>query len=142
MADKITAGTILIREGACLPGSLRFESEPFSNEWRLVRNLDGYGLAQEIREAGWIFVRMAGEFKATAMGFCQQETPWRAVKRALAKLKSQRSNCLEITDVTVEHILGLLYVKVIARPRRIQESPSFSRAESPVVRDRARLVTA
>jgi hypothetical protein len=118
------------------------ESEPLSNGWRVVRNLDGYGLAQKIREAGLIFVRMAGEFKATAMGFDKQETPWRAVKRALAKLKSQRFNCLEITALTVKHPLGLLYVNVNARPRYIQESSSFSRAGNPAVRGRAKLAIA
>jgi hypothetical protein len=44
MADQIKVGTIFIEEGTPLPDSLRFESEPYSNGWRLVRNLDGYGL--------------------------------------------------------------------------------------------------
>jgi len=142
MADKITAGTILIREGACLPDSLRFESEPVSNGWRLIRNLDGYGLTQKIREAGWTFVRMASECKATAMGFDRQKTPWRAVKRSLAKLKSKGFNCLEITEFTLEHFLGLLYVNVNARPRHIQESPSLSWAKDLAARDRAKLAAA
>ena len=142
MVDKIKAGSILIKEGAYLPDSLRFESEPLANGWRLLGNLDGYGLAQKIREAGWIFVRMASEFKATAMGFDRQKTPWRAVKRGLAKLKSKGSNCLEITGLTLEHFLGLLYVNVNARPRHIQESPSLSWAKDLAARDRDKLAAA
>jgi len=142
MADKITAGSILIKEGAYLPKSLRFESEPLSNGWRLLRHLDGYGLDQRTREAGWTFVRMASEFKAKAPGFDKQKTPWRAVKRGLAKLKSKGFNCLEITGLTLEHFLGLLFVNVNARPRHIQESSSLSRAKGLAGWDRAKLAAA
>jgi len=61
MADRISKGTILIEEGTLLPDSLRFESEPYSNGWRIVRNLDGFGLERKIRETGWNFFYMAGE---------------------------------------------------------------------------------
>jgi hypothetical protein len=43
MADKIKTGTILVQEGVLLPDSVRFESEPYSKGWRLVKALDGYG---------------------------------------------------------------------------------------------------
>jgi len=58
---KIKMGTILIEERSVLPDSLRFESEPYSNGWRIVRNLDGFGLERKIRQAGWNFFYMAGE---------------------------------------------------------------------------------
>jgi hypothetical protein len=61
MADKIKMGTILIEERSVLPDSLRFESEPYSNGWRIVRNLGGFGLERKIRQAGWNFFYMAGE---------------------------------------------------------------------------------
>ena len=51
MADKINMGTILIEEGTTLPNSLKFESEPYSNGWRSVKNLNGYGLDR--RSAKW-----------------------------------------------------------------------------------------
>jgi hypothetical protein len=44
MADKIKTGTILIGDGAFLPESLQFESEPYSKDWRLVENLDSRAL--------------------------------------------------------------------------------------------------
>jgi hypothetical protein len=72
MADKITTGSILIEEGTLLPESLRFESEPYSNGWRLVRNLDGYGLERKIRLAGWNFFYMAGEIKASVFVLTQK----------------------------------------------------------------------
>src|SRR2546427_2922604 len=36
MADRIKTGAILIKGGALLPESLRFESEPYLDGWRMV----------------------------------------------------------------------------------------------------------
>ena len=52
MPDTIKTGTILIKDGTFLPDALRFESEPCATGWRLVKNLDGYGLGRKIHEAG------------------------------------------------------------------------------------------
>ena len=49
LADTIKIGTILIAEGALLPASLSLESEPYAYGWRLIKNLDGKGLNQIIR---------------------------------------------------------------------------------------------
>ncbi|PYV40206.1 MAG: hypothetical protein DMG06_20915 [Acidobacteria bacterium] len=91
MTDKIKMGTILIEGGALLPDSLRFESEPYSKGWRLVKNLDGYGLDRKIRQAGWTLFYMAAEMKASVFGFGGEKALRRAVNRVLAKLKSETS---------------------------------------------------
>ncbi len=122
MGEKIKTGTILIKEDALLPESLRFESEPYSNGWRLVKNLDGYGLDRKIREAGWTFFYMAGEVNATAVGFDLEKTTRKAVKKVIANMKSDRLNCLQIAQAAVERFLGLSYVTVSAHPRHVQES--------------------
>jgi hypothetical protein len=121
MGNEIKVGTVLIKEGTRLPGRLRLESEPLLNGWKLVQHLDGHGLSRRIREAGWAFVHMAGEIKAAALGFDEQRTVYRAVRRGFAQRESSRFGCLEITQVTVVRIFGLLYVVVAARPRIIQE---------------------
>ncbi len=124
MVEKIKTGTILIKEGSILPGSLRFESEPYSNGWRSVKDLDGYGLDRKIREAGWTFFYMAGEVNAMVVGFDVEKTTRRAIKRMAAKLKSDKFNfnSLEITQVAAKRFLGLRYVTVSAHQRHIQES--------------------
>ncbi len=144
MADKIQTGAILIQEGALLPESLRFESEPYSNGWRLVKNLDGYGLDRKIREAGWTFFYMAGEIKASVLGFDAEETTRRAIKRMVAKLKSDKFNfnSLEITQVAAKRFLGLPYVSVSAHWRHIQESLVLFHAKRLVEWDRAKLAAA
>jgi len=139
MADKIKTGTILIEEGAILPESLRFKSEPYSKGWRLVENLDSRALDREIREAGWTFFYMAGGVRATAFGSDLEKTARSAVKKVLASMKLDRLNCLEIAQVAVKRFLGLLYVTVSAQPRHIQESMFLFHAKRPVEWDRAKL---
>ena len=129
MLDTIKTGTILIKDGAFLPDALRFESEPCAPGWRLVKNLDGYGLGRKIDEAGWTFFCLAGEIGATVFGFDGQKTVRRAVKRILANLKLEKSNSLEITGVASKRFLGVPYVSVSARSRHIQESMFLSRAK-------------
>ena len=122
MPDTIKTGTILIKDGAFLPDALQFESGPCATGWRLVKDLDGYGLDRKIHEAGWTFFCLASEIKATIFGFDRKKTVRRAVKRILANLKSERFNSFEITRVTSKRFLGVPYVSVSACSRHIQES--------------------
>jgi hypothetical protein len=123
MSDEIRTGTILMEEGALLPDSLRLESEPFSSGWRLVKDVDGNGLAQRIREAGWTFFYMAGEIKANGFGFDARRTTRRAIKRALENLKSEKFSCLEVRQLAVRRFLGLACVSVSAYSRHIRKAP-------------------
>ena len=142
MAETINTGTILIKDGTFLPDALRFESEPCATGWRLVKNLDGYGLGRKIHEAGWTFSWLAGELGATVFGFDGQKTVRRAVKRILANLKSGKFNSLEITRVASKRFLGLPYASVSAHSRHIQENPVRLRAKDHQEWDRAKLKAA
>ncbi len=145
MPDTIKPGTILIKEGALLPETMRFESESCLPGWRLVKDLDGCGLDRKIREAGWTFFRVAGQLGATVFGLDEQKTARRALEQILANLDSAESNSLEIMRVASEastRFLGVRYVTVSAQSRHIQESAPFFRAKDLPVRDRARSMVA
>jgi hypothetical protein len=145
MPDTIKTGTILIKEGTLLPEFLRFESEPCVSGWRLVKNLDGYGLGRKIHEAGWTFSWRAGEIGATVFGLDEQKTLRRAVEQILANLESAESNSLEIIRVASEaskRFLGVRCVTVSAQSRHIQDSAFLFQAKELPVRDRARSATA
>jgi hypothetical protein len=142
LPDKIKAGTILIKEGTLLPESLRIESEPYSKGWRLVKNLDSNALDQKIREAAWTFFYMAGEIKAPVFGFDDGKILSRAVNQVLSNLKSQKFNCLEITQVAAKRFLGLPYVTVSGHPRHIQESMFLFHTKRLAEWDQAKLAAA
>jgi hypothetical protein len=139
MAETISKGTILIKAGIFLPDALRFESEPCATGWRLVKNLDGYGLGRKISEAGWTFFWLAGEIGATLFGFDGQKTVRRAVQRILANLKSREFNSLEITRVASKRFLGLPYASASAHSRHIQENEFLLRAKDHQEWDCAKL---
>ncbi len=139
MAETIKTGTILIKDGTLLPDALQFESEPCATGWRLVKNLDGYGLGRKIHEAGWTFFCLAGEIKATVFGFDGQRTVRRAVKRILTNLKSEKFNGLEIMQVQAKRFLGLPYASVCAHSRHLQENAFLLRAKDHQEWDRAKL---
>jgi len=139
MPDTIKTGTILIKDGTFLPDALRFESEPCATGWRLIKNLDGYGLGRKVPEAGWTFFWLAGEIKATIFGFDVQKTVRRAVKRILANLKPGKFNSLEITDVARKRFLGVRYVTVSAQSRHIQENAFLLQVKDHQEWDRAKL---
>jgi hypothetical protein len=122
MTDKIKMGTILIEEGLPLPNFLPIESEPYSNGWRLVKNFAGPGLERKLRNTEWNFFYMAVEIKTSVFGFDVERSLRRAVNQALARLKSEKFNSLEITKVVSKRFLGLRHVTVFSHPRRIQES--------------------
>ncbi len=142
MAETIKTGTTLIKDGTFLPDALQFESEPCATGWRLVKNLDGYGLGRKIHEAGWTFFYLAGEIKATVFGFAGQKAVRGAVKRILAKLQSEKFNSLEITRVASKRFLGVPYASVSAHLRHIQESPFLFQTKGVVEWDRAKLAAA
>ena len=116
---------------------MRLESEPYAAGWRLVKNLDGYGLGRKIHEAGWTFFCQAGDIKAVVFGFDEQQMVRRAVKRILAKVESGKFNCLEITRVANQRFLGVPYASVSAHLRHIQESVVLFEAEERPAGDRA-----
>jgi hypothetical protein len=120
--NRTEAGTLFIREGTVVPGTVQPETEAFAPGWRLVRNPDRHGLDRQIRSAGWTFFSLAGEIQATVIGRKGQGGGSRAVKRMLAKLKAPEFNCLEITGVVSKRFLGVPCTNVHAHLRHIQES--------------------
>jgi len=141
-SDRIKPGTILIREGAQLPESLGYDSEPCPIGWRLVKNLDSYGLNRRICNLGWTFLDTANQIQAKVFGFDAQKASRRAVSRVLATLETEPFNCLEISQVAVKRFLGIPYVTVSAHARHIQQSTSLLGTRRHAVWGSTELLTA
>src|SRR5258707_7585099 len=121
MSTNNTFGTILIRENTLVPAGLAIESEVFLPVWRVVKNLDGYGLGQKIYEPKWYFFYSAGEIRAIALGREGLGTLRRAVMQILAKREGQKFNSLEITKVASKRFLGIPFTSITAHFRHIQQ---------------------
>jgi hypothetical protein len=139
MSNRITAGTIFVREGTELPQDARIESEPYIVEWRLVANLDGYGLDRKIHEAGANFFYHAGKVKAMTFGRDEQEMVRRAILEILRKVNSEKFNSVEIITVAIHRFMGIPYASVSARPRHIQKGVLLFEGESFVAAEPTRL---
>ena len=116
-----------------------FESEPYSNGWRSVKNLNGYGLDREIRRSGMDFVSTWLKSKQASLVLTQRKAAHRALKRALAQTKSDNFNALEISQVAAKRFLGLPYVTVCAHTRHVQESMFLLHDKRLAKRNQARL---
>jgi len=134
MSTNNTFGTILIRENALLPAGLAIESEVFLPGWRVVKNLDGYGLSQKIYETKWYFFYLAGEIRAIALGREGLGTLRRAVMQILAKREGQKFNSLEITKVASKRFLGIPFMRITAHFRHIQQGICLVPAKNSVLR--------
>ena len=85
---------------------------------------------------------MAGDVNATAIGSDLERTTRRSVKKAIASMKSDKLNCLEIAQVSTNRFLGIPYVTVSAHPRHIQESMVLFHANRLAEWELAKLVAA
>lgn len=134
MSANNTSRSIIIRDNTLLPAGLAVESEAFLPGWRVVKNLDGYGLEQKIEEAKWYFFYLAGEHRAIALGREGLGTLRRAVKQILAKREGQTFNSLEITKVASKRFLGIPFMSVTAHFRHIQQEICLVPAKNSVLK--------
>ena len=121
MSVKNTSGTVFIRENTLLPTALAVETELFLPGWRVVRNLDGYGLGRKVEEAKWNFFYLAGDVRAVTLGRKGPGTLRQVVGRLLGKPGGERFNSLEITEVVSKRFLGIPFTRVTAHFRHIQQ---------------------
>ena len=139
VADQIQVGTVFIEEGTPVPDSFVFETAPYSDGWRSVKNLNSHDLDRKIRAAGWTLFDLS-HVNANGFGFDREKAAQSAVKRALAKTKSDNFNALEISQVAAKRFLGLSCVTVCARMRHVQESMFLLHDKELAKRNQARLV--
>lgn len=113
-----------------MPKLRGLESEPYSGNWKQVKELDGSNLDREIHSSGWNFFFMAAEVKAMFVGVLGAKKIGHALKRILAKVKQQHFNGLEVTGIIAKRFLGVPYVIVSAHSRHIQQSCCLDSAQT------------
>ena len=122
MTPNVQVGTILIEDRPLVTRILDLESESYSENWSVVKAIDGFALDRKIHAAGWNFFFMAEEVKATVFGSLATKSIPKALKRILLKVrKKQDFNCLEVTKMVENRFLGVPYITVCTHPRHIQQ---------------------
>jgi hypothetical protein len=66
LPSAIQIGSILIKEQPFTSERLGLESDSYSQNWSVVRAVNGFSLDRKIREAGWRSFFMAAEVQANA----------------------------------------------------------------------------
>jgi hypothetical protein len=128
--QTIQVGSILVEESPRMTQVLGLESEPYSENWRLVKVLRGFALDRKIRASGWNFFFMASEVQATIFGALETNKIQKALKRILDKVKEQHFNSLEVTGIEERRFLGVPYAVVSAHSRHVQQSCYLDSAEA------------
>src|SRR6266571_9331234 len=99
MPPTVQVGAILIEGWPLMTQVLGLESEPYSGNWSLVKELDGFALDRKIRASGWNLFFMAAEVKTMFFGALGAKRIENALKRILEKVKRQHFNGLEVTKI-------------------------------------------
>lgn len=122
MTPIVQVGTVLIgEESPRMAEVLALHSEPYFENWSVVKLLDGIALDHKIHAARWNFLFMADEIKSTFFGAIGASKIQGALQRIARKVKYQNFNCLEVTAIVAKRFLGVPYTTVSAHSRHIQQ---------------------
>src|ERR1700690_3846382 len=115
MTPIVQVGTILIGEKSPrMTEVLALQSEPYFENWSVVKAPDGFTLGDKIHAARWNFLFMADEIKATFFGAIGANKIKGALQQITQKVKHQSFNCLEVTAIVAKSFLGVPYATVSA----------------------------
>jgi len=82
-------------------------------------------------ETGLDLLFMANVIRKSALGFDRDKGISAALKRVMARVREEGSNCLQIAAVESHSFFGIPYVSVSAHPRHIQKGMVFSPHSQP-----------
>jgi hypothetical protein len=126
MPSSIQIGSILIKEQPFMAERLGLETDSYSQNWSVVRAVNGFSLDRKIRESGWSSFFMAAEVQANAFGTIRAGSLRAALRRIFSKVRDEDFNCLEVTGIVARSLLGIPYVVVSAHSRNIQKAAARS----------------
>jgi hypothetical protein len=122
MPQTVQVGAILVKGSTLTPELLGLEIEHYSENWNLVRPLDGFALDRKIHGVGWNFFFIVGEVRAMFFGAIGAKKIQNALHRIFEKVIEKPYNALEVTAIVQKRFLGLPYTIVSAHSRHIQQS--------------------
>lgn len=122
MEIALQNGCMFLVNGLLVPPGMRFEGQPYSDGWRLLRSSKSSDIDGCARDCGWNFFFMAEVVKRTMFGLARGSALRRAATRVLAQAGTDAFNAVEITEITARKFLGLHWVTVAVHLRSLQKS--------------------
>jgi len=122
MQETLAAQSVILRDDAHLPEAVKVETEPYAPGWRVLKNMDAFGLDRAIRAAGWTFFSLAHALKVSAIGGKRSNRMERGIKKLAARMRTGEFNALEIIEARPKSFLGVPYINISGRSRHIQQS--------------------
>ena len=107
MSQPVHVGTILVEDLPLITQTMQLETEPFSENWRMVKYCDSFALDRKIRAAGWNFFFMAARVQVMFMGPIRSSKLKNALIQILKKTKHENFNGLEVTQIITKHFLRI-----------------------------------
>ena len=102
------------------PAALSLRGPAPATGWAVVANARS-AFEKEMEEAGWVLFFMAGEVKATALGFDRTTALRNALTQLTRKARARNCNALEITSITCGSFLGFSRVSIGVHLRHLQK---------------------
>ena len=122
MEIALENGCMFVMNGLLLPPTLRFDGQPYSEGWRLLRSLKSSELDRCARDCGWNFIFLAETMKRTVFGLGRAWALRKAATKILAETRKNAFNSVEVTEINARQFFGLHCVTVSAHSRSLQKS--------------------
>lgn len=122
MEIALQDGCVFLMNGLIVPPALRFDGQPYSEGWRLLRSRKSGEVDSHARDCGWNFIFLAAAMRRTVFGFGRASALRKATNKLLAEARKGAFNSVEITKITAWQFLGLHCVTVGAHSRSLQKS--------------------
>jgi hypothetical protein len=121
MPSSIQIGSILVSPQLLMTEHFGLESDSYSQNWSVIRAVNGFSLDRTVLAAGWHSFFMATEVQANAFGSIRAGSVRAALQRIFLKVRGEDFNCLEVTGIAARNFFGIPYVVVSAHSRHIQK---------------------
>ncbi len=116
-------GSVLVKVDVSLPETAAFKSNQYGR-WKVLAE-DGFAVKQILSSVGWHFFFLVPKISVSALSIRSGKAVRAALKKVFATVEAQDLNALEIVEIVRKRFLGVDYVRVVAEPRHVKDSPFF-----------------
>jgi hypothetical protein len=126
MENRITIGTIILRDDFAFPKNFGIQSAAYCAGWLRIKGMTTTVLDRTLRSAGWNRFYIAGAMRTLELGNGKDACVKRGIARLAARAKASNFNCLQVTGITQKSSFGIPFVSFSANACHIQEGTALA----------------